>query len=355
MGKEKQTVYVGMSGGVDSSLATALLKEAGYNVIGVFIRAWEAPSVPCTWKDDRRDAMRVAAQLAIPFKTLDLSKEYKEEVVDYLISEYKAGRTPNPDVMCNKEIKFGKFFEWAMAEGADFVATGHYAEIKKDGEAFKMIMGHDQNKDQTYFLWTLKKEQLSHILFPIGHLDKREVRQEAEKRNLFTATKKDSQGVCFLGKLNMAEFLQNYLDIKLGIILNENGEEIGVHDGVYFYTLGQRHGFTITQKTDHDTPYYIVGKDIEKNILVVANTKEEGKLEQKVIKLIDCNWNTDLPDSNKTYSCRYRYRGELLPCSIKKENNDWLVKLAEAKNDIASGQSLVVYEGDVCLGGGTIQ
>ncbi|MDQ5890042.1 MAG: tRNA-specific 2-thiouridylase MnmA [Patescibacteria group bacterium] len=355
MEQAKQTVYVGMSGGVDSSLSAAILKEAGYNVIGVFIRAWEAPGVPCTWKDDRRDAMRVAAQLSIPFKTLDLSKEYKEEVVDYLISEYKAGRTPNPDVMCNKEIKFGKFFQWARSEGADFVATGHYAQIKKDDEDFKMIMGYDQNKDQTYFLWTLKKEQLGHILFPIGHLEKQDVRLEAEKRNLFTATKKDSQGVCFLGKLDMAEFLQNYLEVKKGVVVNENGEEIGVHDGVYFYTLGQRHGFSITQKTDHDSPYYIVGKDVEKNILIVSTAKEEGDLESEVIKLIDCNWNSDLPNSNKKYSCRYRYRGELLPCLIKKNSDTWLVEITEAKNDIASGQSLVIYDGDICLGGGVIQ
>ena len=356
MNKKEQTVYVGMSGGVDSSLSAALLKEAGYKVVGVFIRAWEAPGVACTWRDDRRDAMRVAAELEIPFKTLDLSREYKTEVVDYLIAEYKQGRTPNPDVMCNKSIKFGAFFDWAVKNGADYVATGHYAQIKENSQGFKMMAGEDKEKDQTYFLWTLKKDQLGQVLFPIGHLSKQTVRQEAEKRNLYTAGKKDSQGVCFLGQLNMTKFLQNYLDLKQGSVINDQGESIGTHNGVYFYTLGQRHGFTIIRKTELDLPYYVVAKDVDSNTLTVSQQKKNLPQTEtsKIINLKNVNWLNKEPIKNEVYSCRYRYRGELIPCSIYKQNEEWQVELSEGKKDIASGQSVVVYKQDECLGGGIV-
>ncbi len=356
MTQQEQTDYVGMSGGVDSSLAAAFLKEAGYKVVGVFIRAWEAPKVACTWRDDRRDAMRVAAQLEIPFKTLDLSREYKTEVVDYLIAEYKEGRTPNPDVMCNRSIKFGAFFDWAVKNGADYVATGHYAQIKKGDQGYKMLTGEDKEKDQTYFLWMLKKDKLNQVLFPIGHLNKDTVRQEAEKRNLYTASKKDSQGVCFLGKLNMTEFLQNYLDVKQGPVVNDQGESIGVHNGVYFYTLGQRHGFTVTRKTKFDLPYYVIAKNVNTNTLIVSQQKKDLPQTEtsKMVDLKNVNWLNKAPVKNEIYYCRYRYRGKLIPCSVFKTDKGWQVELSEGKNDIAPGQSVVIYKAGECLGGGVV-
>jgi tRNA-specific 2-thiouridylase len=215
--KIKKRVFVGMSGGVDSSVSSALLKKAGFDVTGVFIKTWSPDFMECTWKDERLDAMRVCAKLDIPFITLDLEKEYKEKVADYMIEEYKKGRTPNPDVMCNKEIKFGAFFNWAMSRGADYVATGHYARTlkKKSGEVM-LSAGNDDNKDQSYFLWNIKKEHLDKTLFPVGHLEKSEVRKLAKKFNLPTATKKDSQGVCFLGKVDMKDFLEHYIRPKRG-------------------------------------------------------------------------------------------------------------------------------------------
>ena len=237
-------VYIGMSGGVDSSVSAALLKKAGYDVTGVFIKVWQPDWINCTWKEDRMDAMRVAALLDIPFITLDLEKEYKEEVVDYMISEYRAGRTPNPDVMCNRYVKFGGFYDWAMKQGADYVATGHYAQVI-DG---KLIAGNDKNKDQTYFLWTLNKEQLSKTIFPVGNIEKPEVRKLAKKFNLPNAEKKDSQGLCFIGKIDIKEFLSHYIDSKRGNVLNIEGEVIGEHDGSFFFTIGERHGFNILKK-----------------------------------------------------------------------------------------------------------
>ncbi len=214
----KKKVFVGLSGGVDSSVSAALLQSQGYDVFGVFIKVWQPDFYECTWKEDRLDAMRVCAKLNIPFYTLDLEKEYKKEVVDYMIEEYKNGRTPNPDVMCNKYIKFGGFFDWAMSQGADFVATGHYARLNKEHE---LVAGRDSNKDQSYFLWTLTKEQLSKTLFPVGDIEKTEVRKLAKKFGLPTAEKKDSQGLCFIGKVDMAEFLHHFIETKPGPVLND--------------------------------------------------------------------------------------------------------------------------------------
>ena len=267
----KGKVFVGLSGGVDSSVSAALLKEHGYEVVGVFIKVWQPPFLECTWKEDRLDAMRVAAQLDIPFMTFDLEKEYKESIVDYMVAEYKAGRTPNPDVMCNKTIKFGAFLEKAKEMGADFVATGHYAQnVEKDGEQY-LLKGNDNEKDQSYFLWTLTQAQLKYILFPIGEHKKSEVRKLAEKFDLITATKKDSQGLCFIGKLDMKDFLKEFIEEKRGDVLNTDGAVIGYHDGAVYYTLGQRRGFIITQKTPEDIPYYVVAKDIEQNTITVSH------------------------------------------------------------------------------------
>ncbi len=346
-------VFVGMSGGVDSSVSAALLKKAGYDVTGVFIKVWQPEwlrnTSACTWREDRLDAMRVAAQLEIPFITLDLEKEYKEEVVDYMISEYKAGRTPNPDVMCNRFVKFGGFYTWALKQGGDFVATGHYAR----SENGKLIMGDDPNKDQTYFLWTLTKEQIEHTLFPVGNIEKPEVRKIAKKLRLATADKKDSQGLCFIGKIDVKEFLSHYIDEKPGDVLDEKRKVIGHHDGAFFYTIGERHGFTITQKTPHDEPYYVSAKDIEKNTLTVSFKSPEGQLPngKTQVKLREVNWISGFPGVEKKVQARSRYRESLQEVTISDQN---VVTFSKPQFTLSPGQSLVVYEDNVCLGGGII-
>jgi tRNA-specific 2-thiouridylase len=355
--KAKNKVFVGLSGGVDSSVSAALLKEEGYDVTGVFIKTWHPDFLPCTWKEDRLDAMRVAAHLDIPFVTLDAEEEYKKDVADYMIEEYKRGRTPNPDVMCNKYVKFGAFLKYALAEGADFVATGHYAmnhETRNMNQTtYRLLAGTDTNKDQSYFLWTLTQEQLAYILFPVGHLPKPEVRKLAKKFGLPTAEKKDSQGVCFLGPLDMGEFLKHYSEPKRGDVLNERGDVIGFHEGAILYTLGERHGFTITKKGTEDTPYFVVKKDMRENTITVAHKSDgtlKGKGEQTLL-LENINWIAEIaPEKDKIYSARVRYRGELLPCKIKGETVEFL----EPQEPAAPGQSVVVYDAEECLGGGII-
>ena len=343
--------YVGLSGGVDSSVSAALLKEQGYDVTGVFIKVWQPDFMPCTWKDERRDAMRVAAHLDIPFITLDLEKEYKEEVVDYMLREYKAGRTPNPDVMCNRFVKFGGFYEWARKQGADFVATGHYARSKNGS----LYTGVDMNKDQSYFLWTIKREKLIKTLFPIGDMEKPRVRALAAKFRLPNADKKDSQGLCFIGQIDMKEFLKHYIDEKPGNVLNENGEVIGRHEGSLFYTLGERHGFVITEKTPEDKPYFIIAKNDAENTLMVSNKKYSGVIaENKKVILKDVNW-ISLPQQ-KIYQARVRYRGTLHNVAIKRLGEDQAeISFVDTTDIIAPGQSIVIYDGELCMGGGVIE
>lgn len=335
-----------MSGGVDSSVSAALLKNAGYDVTGVFIKVWQPEWIKCTWKEDRLDAMRVCAKLEVPFITLDLEKEYKKEVVDYMISEYRSGRTPNPDVMCNRYVKFGGFYDWAMEQGADHIATGHYCRIKNGN----LLMGEDQNKDQSYFLWTIRKEQLTHVLFPVGNIEKPEVRKLAKRFGLPNAEKKDSQGLCFIGKIDIKEFLSHYIEEKRGDVLDEAGRIIGYHDGAFFYTIGERHGFIITEKSPNDSPHYVVKKNIEKNTITVAHREmiTNGKME---IKLKDTNWINEKPKEGKKYMARSRYRESLQEVSI---NDEKFVTFSKSQNSISPGQSLVVYDGKICLGGGII-
>ena len=382
--QKTKKVYVGLSGGVDSSVSAALLKKAGYDVTGVFIKVWQPDFLPsasgrpsrdgCTWKEDRLDAMRVAAHLDIPFVTLDLEKEYKKEVVDYMIAEYKKGRTPNPDVMCNQHVKFGAFFKRAVATGADFVATGHYARValgdrgltqtkrglmqKKSIGKYKLLAGVDIEKDQSYFLWTLTQKELSKTLFPVGGYKKPEVRKLAKKFGLPTAEKKDSQGLCFMGKLNMKDFLKHFIKEKQGDVLDERGNVVGEHDSAVFFTLGERHGFTITKKGSRDTPYYVVAKDVVKNTITVSHeplrTVDGG--ENKRVIILHANWTKSVsPKKGEYYTARVRYRQPLQVCIIIRAD----AKTAEilfTKPEIASpGQSLVIYDGDECLGGGVIE
>lgn len=420
MKSQGKKVFVGLSGGVDSAVSAALLKQQGFDVTGVFIKAWSPPGFVCTWKEDRRSAMRAAAVLDILFLTLDLEKEYKQEVVDYMIREYREGKTPNPDVMCNKEIKFGHFLKFALANGADYVATGHYAKLTKNKkESFvlsgakdkeekvgsevaekviekslaepskardrglfertfssQLLEGKDKNKDQSYFLWTLTQDQLKHTLFPIGHLEKPEVRKLAHKFGLPQETRKDSQGLCFLGKIDMKEFLKEYLDVKKGDVLNENGEVIGEHDGAELYTLGERHGFSIFKQTGE--PMYVVSKDTEKNTITVAVkynfddkneaapqkssfSKSPRSLAQGSERLISKdfsgspkrihsqNWILG-EEPRAEIECRLRYRQTKIKCRVEGDN----LFLPDGEV-VAPGQSVVFYKGEICLGGAIIE
>jgi tRNA-specific 2-thiouridylase len=350
--EDKKTVFVGVSGGVDSSVSLALLKDAGYNVVGVFIKTWQPDWVECTWREEKLDAMRVCVHLDVPFLFFDFEEEYKKGVADYMINEYKLGRTPNPDVMCNREIKFGAFYDKAMSMGADYVATGHYA-ISRDG---KMYAGFDKNKDQSYFLWTIKKEQLNNIIFPVGNLEKSDVRKLAKKYDLPTATKKDSQGICFIGEVNMKEFLSHFINEKEGKVLNTDGEVIGVHKGSVFYTIGERHGFTITKKGDSDSAMYVVSKDLEANTITVAPHSKEKKKANKIKKLRLNLTSINLigDTTNKNISARNRYRQDLFTGSLFMENNKNYFETSFIDETVAKGQSLVFYDGDLCLGGGII-
>jgi tRNA-specific 2-thiouridylase len=347
---QNKTVYVGVSGGVDSSVSAALLQKEGYNVVGVFIRTWTPDFIACTWKEERLDAMRVCAHLCIPYLECDAEEAYKKGVADYMIEEYKKGRTPNPDVMCNREVKFGVFWNFAKAHGADLIATGHYA--RTDGS--RLLKSIDPAKDQSYFLWTLTEDDLSHTLFPVGHLQKAEVRKLAEKFKLPTATKKDSQGICFLGLLDMKEFLSHYIQKKQGDVYDEDGKTIGYHDGAAFLTLGERHGFTITKKTPGDKPYYVVGKNIKKNTITVSNDYLTKKSEKGVarVELLETSW-VMLPDNNKKYTAEIRYHGEQLPCRILNALDTAAVEF-NAPVLVSPGQSIVLYDEDVCLGGGIV-
>lgn len=350
-----------MSGGVDSSVSAAILKRQGYDVTGVFIKVWEPDWMECTSKDDRKDAMRVAVQLDIPFLTLDLSEEYKQGVVDYMIAEYKKGKTPNPDIMCNHFVKFGAFFDFALSHGGYYVATGHYARVDRldegKGRIFSnLLSGVDKNKDQSYFLWTLSSYELSRILFPIGHFEKSEVRELAKKYKLQNADKKDSQGLCFIGKVDIKEFLSHYVESKKGDVLNGEGKVIGHHDGAVFFTIGKRHGFTITEKGDKDEPYYIISKDMTANTITVSHKNSSGGLkgEKKELSLIKTNWILKKPEIGRGYSARVRHLGELLSCTLASIDNSESEFVFDEPQALAQGQSVVMYDGDICLGGGVV-
>lgn len=355
---EGKKVYVGMSGGVDSSVSAALLKREGFDVTGVFIKTWQPEWLEaqggCTWREDRLDAMRAAARLGIPFITLDLEKEYKREVAERMIAEYRAGKTPNPDIMCNTHVKFGGFFAWAMDQGADYVATGHYARIERDEGGERLLMGADQGKDQSYFLYTLSKEELSKTLFPVGGMRKPAVRKRARSFGLPMAEKKDSQGICFIGQVDMKEFLSHYMPLAKGAVLDESGKIIGEHDGAVFLTLGERHGFAVTDKKPDDAPYYVTGRDIGRNTVTVSQRRLDGSLsvEKKAFEIGNASWIGEPPETGKPYRARVRHLGELLPCSVALGNGATCRIQFDMPLIVAAGQSIVVYDGERCLGGG---
>ncbi len=358
-------VALGMSGGVDSSLSAHLLKEQGYDVTGVYLECWRAPG--CRTEEDRKDALAIALQLDIPFQVLDFKQAYKDKVVEYFFEEYQKGRTPNPDVMCNKEIKFGLFYDWAMENGFDYIATGHYAQV---GPTFELMTSKDEHKDQTYFLYRTRAEQLQHILFPIGHLTKPEVRIEAQKRELAVADKKDSVGICFIGDINVHSFLKDRLGENPGKVVDTAGNIIGEHSGLWFYTVGQRHGFTIYPKTiieqkdgskidKHNIPpFYVIHKNPEKNELVVGFGAETY---QEKFTVNDLHWIQFAPSTHQLL-VRIRHTGQLFPCTVKLGEHELTVTLDESVQGIAEGQSAVFYtpksaakQGEyICLGGGII-
>ena len=357
-------VFVGLSGGVDSAVSAALLKRAGYDVIGVFIKVWQPDWLECNWREDRRDAMRVAAHIGIPFITLDLEKEYKKGVIDYMLVEYSSGRTPNPDVMCNREVKFGAFWKWAKEHGADFIATGHYARVStikgsnKNESGLALFAGIDSNKDQSYFLWTLNQGDLRHVLFPVGHLVKPEVRKLAKRFKLPNAIKKDSQGLCFIGKVDLKGFLAHYIKTKEGKLLNEKGMVIGNHPGALFFTLGERHGFTITTKSPNDEAYYVIAKDMKDNTVTVSNKRNDlstNSVTGLKINISNTNWCKDTPRVGQMVSVRTRYRQPLIKAKIISVNdNNATFEIKNTTDPITPGQSLVAYDRGECLGGGVI-
>lgn len=339
-------VALGMSGGVDSSLSAALLKEHGYEVTGVFLECWRASG--CRAEDDRKDALNVALKLGIPFRVLDFKDTYKEKVVEYFFREYEAGRTPNPDVLCNKEIKFGLFYDWAIANGYDYVATGHYAQNLNN----QLCIPKDSRKDQTYFLYRLRGEQMPHILFPIGHLTKQEVRELAQEKNLAVAAKPDSQGICFIGEINVHNFLKERLGERPGDVVDTKGRKIGEHKGLWFYTIGQRHGFEVKVNNNAIPPYYVIRKDAEKNQLVVGFGTETYR---DSFEIENIHWISENPTQVKNLLVRIRHTGKLLPCRLVSTTKDRMkVLLDEPAQGLASGQSAVFYEDGVCLGGGVI-
>lgn len=346
----KKKVFVGVSGGVDSAVSLYLLKKEGYDVTGVFIRTWSPDFIDCTWRDERRDAMRICAELGVRFMECDAEEAYKKGVADYMIKEYSLGRTPNPDVMCNREVKFGVFWDFAKSHGAEAIATGHYARVR-DGE---LLRGIDESKDQSYFLWTLTKEDLSHTLFPVGELEKKEVRHIADKIGLSNAKKKDSQGVCFLGPIDLKEFLSHYIKTQKGDVLSEDGSVIGFHDGAVFFTLGERHGFTITKKTSEDSPYYVIAKDIEKNTITVSHEIEkiDEKSDKKII-LKNAVLRQEISEE-QIYDCEIRYHGKKNPCFVKKTDKGLVICPKDGGMFVAPGQSVVIYDGDICVGGGIV-
>ncbi|WP_082233742.1 tRNA 2-thiouridine(34) synthase MnmA [Halobacillus massiliensis] len=348
-------VVVGMSGGVDSSVSALLLKQQGYDVIGIFMKNWDDTDENgvCTATEDYEDVIRVCNQLDIPYYAVNFEKQYWDKVFTYFLDEYKAGRTPNPDVMCNKEIKFKAFMEHAMSLGADYLATGHYAQVQEVNGEYQMLRGVDNNKDQTYFLNQLSQDVLSKVMFPLGHLEKKEVRRIAEEHELATAKKKDSTGICFIGERNFKEFLSEYLPAQPGEMQTLEGEVKGKHDGLMYYTLGQRQGLGIGGAGD---PWFVVGKNLEDNILYVGQGYHHEALYSDGLTAVDANW-TRGAAPKEAFDCtaKFRYRQEDSPVTVYPQKDGTVqVEFKEAERAITPGQAVVFYEGDVCLGGATI-
>lgn len=385
--RSRPRVFTGMSGGVDSSVAALLLKKQGYDVVGVYIKSWDGLATSdgvkfreqCRWREDRRDAMRVAAKLKIPFLTYDFIHAYSERVVEYFFNEQVAGRTPNPDIMCNKEIKFKLFLERALREGADFVATGHYVRrravsckpeaISRSGSVnssniFELLQAKDSAKDQSYFLWTLTQKQLTRCLFPIGEYTKTKVREMASQADLPTAAKPDSQGICFIGEVPIVDFLKTRLAKRTGAVVTADGRTIGEHEGAVFYTIGQRHGLKLSSRL----PYYVCGKDIIKNIVRVAEGNDDPALYQNMVEASEMSWVNKAPRMGDRLTAKIRYRQKSEPFTVvgcreaPKEHSNilknvgmlWRFKFDRPQRAVTPGQSIVLYDEERVVGGGVI-
>ena len=354
---QDKTVFVMLSGGVDSSVAAAVLKEQGYNVVGVFMKCWSINALRsmgvddqlygCFWEEDSRDAALVADTLGIPFYTWDFEQEYKQGVVDYMVAEYRAGRTPNPDVMCNSVIKFGVFFERAMRLGADFVATGHYARVKQTKQGHRIFRGKDSNKDQSYFVWRIPREVLPKVLMPIGEFDsKAQVRSKAEELGLLTATKKDSQGLCFVGQTPVRELLLQTIGSKEGEIVNVGDNSVlGTHSGAFQYTIGQRQNLGLS-----GGPWFVKSIDVDTNRVYVVHGDQQVLLNSDSMMVTNF-W----LDREGTMQAQIRYRQSALPCSVVASDTKLQVTFNTPAKAIASGQSVVFYDNDQIIGGGFIQ
>lgn len=351
-----KTVVVGMSGGVDSSVAAYLLKKQGYNVIGLFMLNWEEDDSrgACNAEGDFSDVRRVCAKLDIPYYSVNFAKEYNDRVFSYFLSEYKAGRTPNPDVLCNREIKFGPFAEFAKTLGADYIATGHYCGIEHTPNGRHLLKkAADQNKDQTYFLNQVRESQLANVLFPLQELQKPEVRKIAEEMGLSTAVKKDSTGICFIGERNFRKFLQTYLPAQNGEIRTLDGEKVGEHIGLMFYTIGQRKGLDLGGKQGEEGRWFVVKKDLKDNVLYVSHG-DESPLFSRSCLVKNLNWIGDIPRSPCNLTAKFRYRQPEQRVTIILENGAATVEFKEKQRAVTEGQYAVFYRGDYCLGGGVI-
>lgn len=354
-----ETVVCGMSGGVDSSVAAMLLKEKGYNVIGVFMKNWEETSDDgsCTAEEDYYDVKRVCTKIGIPYYTVNYSKEYYDRVFENFLEEYKKGRTPNPDVLCNREIKFGPFLEFAEKIGADYIATGHYAKTLHENGKTYLLKAKDLNKDQSYFLNQLSQSQLEKVLFPLSEIEKPEVRKLAEKYGFINAKKKDSTGICFIGERNFRNFLKNYLGTKEGEIWSTDGRKLGKHIGLSYYTIGQRKGLNIGGRNDgNGLPYFVVKKDLENNRLIVSQGEKDCLFSNGLISY-KINWIPEMPKEKK-FDCnaKFRYRQPDQAVSVEiLDNGNVKVLFKEKQRAVTPGQFVVFYLGDYCLGGGVIE
>lgn len=355
----QSSVIVGMSGGVDSSVSAYLLMEQGYQVEGLFMKNWDEDDGTeyCTAKEDLADAQAVCDKLGIKLHTANFAAEYWDNVFEHFLQEYKAGRTPNPDILCNREIKFKAFLDYAKVLGADFIATGHYVRRHDENEQTYLLRGLDNNKDQSYFLHAVGEDEIKQTLFPVGELEKPEVRRIAEEQGLATAKKKDSTGICFIGERRFKDFLQQYLPAQPGTIETAEGEVIGKHEGLMYYTLGQRQGIGIGGTKNHGTePWFVVAKDLDRNVLVIGQGKQHELLFSDALTTTDVFWVNNEPAAFPlSCTAKVRYRQPDQACTIYKENNHYRVVFAESQRAVTPGQSIVFYQDDICLGGGVIE
>ena len=354
-----ERIVVGMSGGVDSSVAALLLKRQGYEVVGLFMKNWEDDDDDeyCSTRQDLIDCASVADTVGVELEVVNFSAEYRERVFSAFLSEYSAGRTPNPDVLCNAEIKFKAFLDHAMKLGASRIATGHYARVREVGGRFELLKAHDLTKDQSYFLHRLNQAQLSHVLFPLGELKKTDVRRIAQEAGLHNFAKRDSTGICFIGERPFREFLNRYLSSKPGAVRTPEGRIVGEHVGLSFYTIGQRKGIGIGgMKNSAGSAWYVCGKDLEKNELIVVQGRDHPALLARRLRAGDLAWVGEAPDAGESYAAKTRYRQADAACRVDRAGNDGLeVEFADLQWAVAPGQSVVLYRGDACLGGGVIQ